>query len=407
LNTEFPLVEASAARLPQKGELRFKDHSPSAFPRIAVPTAVVHEWLSVRSGSEKVTAQLLALLEQPQVFATVDFMDATDRRKVMGEALPKTTFIQHLPWAKRHFRYYLPLFPFAVRTHRLASYPLILSSSHAFAHGVPKRKGQLHLCYSHTPMRYIWDMEDLYLETHNLNSGLVKHAGKLFSALLRWWDKRVSRHPDYYIANSRFTATRIRKFYGREAVVIYPPVDVNRFDVAAEKGDYYVTASRLVSYKKTELIVEAFTKMPQKKLVVIGTGKDQLRLKAMAGTNITFHDHLPFDQYHAYLKGAKAFVYAGKEDFGITMVEAQACGTPIVAFGKGGAAEIVVDGVTGILFRHQTAEALQHAIQRFESQEIPFTPALIRENAERFGVERFNQEMLAFIHNCLNERGHG
>jgi glycosyltransferase involved in cell wall biosynthesis len=250
-------------------------------------------------------------------------------------------------------------------------------------------------------------MEDLYLQSHNLNKGLVKHAGKLFSSVLRWWDKRVSKHPDYYIANSRFTASRIRKFYGREAVVIYPPVDIARFEVERNKADYYVTASRLVSYKKTELIIEAFTAMPEKKLIVIGGGQDKKRLESMAGPNIAFYDHLPFDEYHSLLKKAKAFVYAGKEDFGITMVEAQACGTPLVAFGKGGAAEIAVDGVTGILFKQQNAEALRQAIERFEALPSPMSADLIRANAERFHVDRFNREMLAFIHNCLNEAGHG
>lgn len=403
-----PLHTLESALLPpqKQGIAQFINAEHKLQP-VAVPTAVVHEWLSVRSGSEKVTTQILRLLHNPVVFATVDFMDPVDRQKIMGDRTPKTTFIQHLPWARRHFRYYLPLFPLAVQTHDLKPYPLVISSSHAFAHGVPKRRGQIHLCYSHTPMRYIWDMEDLYLQTHNLNQGLVKWAGKVFSSLLRWWDKRASKNPDYYIANSKFTSRRIRKFYGREAVVIYPPVDVSRFHVQPVKEDYYVTASRLVSYKRTEIIVEAFSQMPDKKLVVIGEGKDKKRLRQMAGPNITFSDHLPFDQYHQMLQKAKAFVYAGKEDFGITMVEAQACGTPVIAYGKGGAAEIVQDGVSGLLFKQQTAAALCQAVTDFERGEHSFSPEQIRHNAERFSTERFNQEMLIFIHHCLSEAEHG
>ena len=235
--------------------------------------AVVHEWLSTNAGSEKVTQSIINLVKDAKVFATVDFMDKADKKKILGNKKPKTTFIQWLPMARQHFRYYLPLFPLAIRSHRLRNFPVIISSSHAFAHGVKKHRDQIHISYCHTPMRYIWDMQDLYLEANNMNSGVLSYAGNLFSKFLRWWDVRVSKDVDFYISNSRFTAKRIENYYGKKAKVIYPPVDINKFDVESEKEDFYVTASRLVCYKKVEAVVEAFNNMPDKKLIVIGDGR--------------------------------------------------------------------------------------------------------------------------------------
>ncbi|WP_417592606.1 glycosyltransferase [Owenweeksia hongkongensis] len=371
----------------------------------AKPIAIVHEWLSTKAGSEKVTESFINLLQNVEVYSTVDFMSKRDRKAMMGDRVPKTTFIQKLPFARRHFRYYLPIFPFAIRSHKLADHSLILSSSHAFAHGVKSRPGQVHISYSHTPMRYIWDMQELYLESNNINKGPLALASRLLTYLLRKWDARVSRNVDYYISNSGFTAQRIKDFYGRDAHVIYPPVEVEKYEVEDEKEDFYVTASRLVCYKKVEMVVEAFNKMPDKKLVVIGDGKRKELIEKIAGPNIKILSHLKFDEFHWYMRKAKAFVFAGKEDFGITLVEAQACGTPVIAFGEGGAAEIVKDGETGLLFKEQTPESLIDAVSEFEiTHNGEFSSTAIRKNSERFSLDRFNKEVLAFINSCVSEK---
>ncbi len=367
--------------------------------------AIVHEWLSTKAGSEKVTECLINLLQNVEVYSTVDFMSKGDRKAVMGDRFPKTTFIQKLPMARRHFRYYLPIFPFAVRSHNLRNHSLIISSSHAFAHGIKTRPGQLHISYSHTPMRYIWDMQELYLESNNLNKGPLAIGSKLLTSILRKWDARVSKNVDYYISNSKFTAQRIKSFYGREAHVIYPPVEVDRFELQAEKEDFYVSASRLVCYKKVELLVEAFNKMPEKKLILIGDGNRKSLIEKIAGPNITVLSHLAFPEFSSYMSKAKAFVFAGKEDFGITLVEAQACGTPVIAFGEGGAAEIVKDQETGVLFQEQSCQSLMEAVIDFEQNFEPnYSPAVVRQNAERFSLDRFNREVLDFIKTCLSEK---
>jgi glycosyltransferase involved in cell wall biosynthesis len=366
---------------------------------------IVHEWLSTKAGSEKVTEHLIDLLQNVEVYSTVDFLSKKDRKAIMGDRFPKTTFIQHLPFSRQHFRYYLPIFPFAVRSHNLSAHDLILSSSHAFAHGIKKRKDQLHISYSHTPMRYIWDMQELYLESNNINKGIFAFGSKILTSLLRKWDARVSKNVDYYISNSKFTRQRIRDFYGRDAHVIYPPVEIEKFELEREKEEYYVSASRFVCYKKVELVVEAFNKMPDKKLILIGDGNRKSIIEKMAGPNIQVLSHLAFEDFHRYMRKAKAFVFAGKEDFGITLVEAQACGTPVIAFGEGGASEIVIDSKTGVLFSEQSTESLINAIHSFETVfEMHYSAELIRQNAERFSLDRFNSEVLDFIKKCLSEK---
>lgn len=367
--------------------------------------AVVHEWLSDYAGSEKVTESILRLFGQASIFSTVDFLDDVTRTKMLGDKKAKTTFIQKLPFAKKYFRYYLPFIPFAVRSHNLDNHDLIISSSHAFAHGVKKSNDQLHICYCHTPMRYIWDMQDLYLEANNMDKGVLLLASKILAKVLRFWDSKVSKNVDFYISNSKFTADRIKRCYGREAKVIYPPINVKKFDLELEKEDFYFTASRLVCYKKTDLLVEAFTKLPDKKLVVIGDGKLKEKILKLATPNITVLSHLEFSEFHYYMKKAKAFLFAGEEDFGITMVEAQACGTPVIGYNKGGSAEIVVDGLTGILFEEQSVDSITEAIHKFESNQDQFDPKIIRKNAERFDKQIFKEEMTAFVEKCLSEKG--
>ena len=369
--------------------------------------AVVHEWLSTNAGSESVTKHIVKLVDKADIFATVEFMSNADRKSIAGDRKIHTSFIQWLPFARRHFRYYLPIFPIAVRSHNLKKYDVIISSSHAFAHGIRKRKSQIQICYCHTPMRYIWDMKDIYLESHGINSGVIGWASKLLTDILRLWDARVSKNVDFYIANSTFTAQRIRRFYGRKAEVIFPPVNVNKYQVEEDKEDFYITVSRLVCYKKVDLVVDAFTKMPDKKLIVIGDGNEKDKIQSSAGENITFLSHLEFEKFHYYMRKAKAFVFAGKEDFGITLVEAQACGTPLIAFHKGGAAEIVKHGKTGVLFKKQNIEAITNAVEVFEKDfNGSFSAKEIRENANRFSTDSFNEHFSNYVKQCVAEK-HG
>lgn len=367
--------------------------------------ALVHEWLSTYAGSEKVSESIINILNNVQVFSTVDFLSTEERKNIIGSRKAKTTFIQNLPLARRHFRYYLPLFPLAIRTHNLKDYKVIVSSSHAFAHGVKTTNNQLHVSFCHTPMRYIWDMQELYLEANNMNSGLVSFASKIMAKILRKWDAHVSKNVDFYISNSHFTADRIKRCYGREAKVIYPPVEIEKFISTKDKEDFYVTASRFVCYKKVEVVVEAFTKMPDKKLIVIGDGNRKASIEKIATSNVTVLSHLEFNKFHEYMRKAKGFIFAGEEDFGITMVEAQACGTPVIAYNQGGAAEIVIDKETGLLFNQQTADSIKDAITSFEDNyNGQFPIDKIRKNAERFNQDRFNHEFLSFLNDCIREK---
>ena len=376
--------------------------------KIVPKVAVVHEWLSTYAGSEKVTETIIKLFNSCKVYATVEFLTHKERNLILGDKKAQTTFIQHLPFSRKYFRYYLPFFPFAIRQHKLNDAELIISSSHAFAHGVKKRKGQIHVSYSHTPMRYIWDMQDLYLKANNMDKGLIAVASKTLAKFLRKWDAKVSKDVDYYISNSQFTANRIKNCYGRTAKVIYPPVSIEDFESISDKSDYYLTASRFVSYKKVELVVEAFTKMPNKKLIVIGDGKQKSLIEKLATPNITIFSHLEFEIFHEYLRKAKAFVFAGEEDFGITMVEAQACGTPVIAYHKGGAAEIVKNGETGLLFKEQSIDSIKNAVLRFENDfNNKMDSDLIRKNAERFSTEVFKNELSKHIIDCTSGQVQG
>jgi glycosyltransferase involved in cell wall biosynthesis len=353
--------------------------------------AVVHEWLDTYAGSERVLEEILALYPQADVFVLVDFLPAHQRAFLRGRRVT-TSFIQHLPFARRRFRWYLPLMPFAIEQFDLARYDLIISNSHAVAKGVISRPYQQHVSYVQSPMRYAWDLQGDYLaggKWRSLPARMLMHY-------MRLWDTRTANGVDYFATNSRFIAQRILKTYRRVAEVIHPPVDIDKFAVVAKKEDFYVTLSRLVPYKRVDLVVDAFARMPQRRLVVIGDGTEFAALKARAPNNVTFAGRVSHEAKLHYLQHAKAFVFAGEEDFGIALVEPQACGTPVIAFGRGGAAEIVVDGETGILFDQQDAEVLVAEIDRFERMPS-LDPQRIAANASRFGVPRFRSEFQALI----------
>jgi len=356
--------------------------------------AIVCDWLITYAGSERVLEQMLKCYPDADLFAVVDFLPRGQRGFIMNKPVT-TTSIQHYPFARRLYQKYLFKMPLAVEQLDLSGYDLVISSSHAVAKGVITGPGQLHICYIYTPIRYAWDMQNQYLEESGLTRGLLSWAVRRMLFSIRQWDVRTANGVDAFVADSRFIARRVWKVYRREASVIYPPVDVERFALHEKKEDFYLTASRLTPYKKVSLIVRAFAGMPDRRLIVIGDGPEMKKIRREATPNVTILGYQPSEVLVDYMQRARAFVFAAEEDFGIVPVEAQACGTPVIAFGEGGATETVRDGTTGIFFGEQTVESLTEAVHRFEA--MTFDPRGCRANAVRFAPERFRQEFSAFV----------
>lgn len=358
--------------------------------------AIVHDFLYTYAGAERVLEQLLHVYPDADVFSLFDFMPESQRGFLRGKK-PTSSFIQRMPLARKKHRAYLPLMPLAIEQMDVSAYDLVLSSSYMVAKGVLTRPDQLHVCYCHTPVRFAWDLQNQYLPG---GRGFVRRAKSMLARMIlhyiRSWDTRSATGVDVFIANSKFISRRIAKAYRRDSVAIYPPVDVERFTPRADKEEFYLTASRLVPYKRIDLIVEAFNQMPSRRLVVIGEGPDLEKLRAMAGPNVTVLGHQPFGVLKDYLQRARAFVFAAEEDFGIAPVEAQACGTPVIAYGRGGVTESVIDGRTGLFFEEQSARAIIDAVSRFEAVSV-WDPREIRVNAERFSAERFRGEIRALV----------
>lgn len=368
--------------------------------------AVIHEWLISYAGSEKVLEEILRLFPTADLFCVVDFLDEKYRGFLKNRRV-KTTFIQNLPFAKNKYQTYLPLMPIAIEQLDLSAYDVIISSSHAVAKGVITGPNQVHFSYVHTPIRYAWDLQHQYLKDNKI-SGIRTILVRWFLHKIRGWDYRTSNGVDFFIANSNFIRKRIWKVYRRDAQVIYPPVDIDSFSYFESKQDFYLTVSRLVSYKKVNLIIEAFNLMPEKKLIVIGDGPELKNLKAIAGDNIQLMGYQPLETVKAHMQTAKAFIYAAEEDFGIAPVEAQACGTPVIAYNKGGTSETVVDirthtEPTGILFEHQSIDELIRAVEKFEFEGHLILPQNCRKHAVKFSTERFGKEFLEFFNQRMTE----
>ena len=358
--------------------------------------AIVHDWLVTNAGAEKVLQSICELYPEADIFSLVDFLSNQERQEVLNGKHAKTSFIQSLPFAKKHFRNYLPLFPKAIESLDLSSYDLIISSSWAVAKGVKKSKNQLHICYCHTPIRYAWDLYDEY------TSNLKQPKKLLVQSILKYirnWDIKTLDRVDFFIANSKFVQERIKRTYNRDATVIYPPVDVEKFTLCDKKDNFYLTASRLVPYKKTKLIVEAFNEMPDKRLVVIGKGEEYEEIKKIAKENIQILGYQDDKSLKNYMQRASAFIYAAIEDFGIVPIEAQACGTPVIALNEGGTAETVIDGVDGVHFQNQTVQDICDAVKRFEIMEFDYKK--ISNLAQNYSEERFKQELVKYIYEII------
>lgn len=356
-------------------------------------TAIVHEWLTTFGGSERLLVECLRLFPQADVFAIIQFSQNFKNTELQS-LKARTSFLQKLPRIEKHYRNLLPLMPAAIESLDVSGYDLVLSLSHAVAHGVKTHKRQMHISYISTPMRYAWHMRNEYLKLHGLTKPFIRLAADVTLNLMRRWDTSASARSDSLISNSHWTDSQIRKAWGRKSQVIHPPVDVERFTPAGERGDYYLLVSRLVPYKMSAEIVRAFNNLGLP-LVVIGDGSDLSFLRSISKDNIKIMGYQPDSVVADFMNRAKAFVYMATEDFGIAMVEAQAAGCPVIAYYKGGASEIVRDGETGILFKEQTSEALADAILKFETMNLSSKAA--SDNAARFSTERFRREFLDHI----------
>jgi len=360
--------------------------------------AIVHDWLPLYGGAERVLEQILLVLPQADIFSMIDAIPPEQRGFLQNKPVT-TSFVQKLPGAKTRYRSYFPIMPLAVEQFDLSPYNLVISSSYSFAKGVLTGPDQRHLCYCHSPIRYAWDMQHQYLEQSGLTKGLKSFIVRLLLHYVRLWDYRTAAGVDAFAANSAYIARRIMKVYRRESEVIFPPVAIESFPLEERKENFYLTASRMVPYKKIDLIAEAFSRMPEKKLIIIGDGPEMDRVRAKAGSNVELLGYRDNETLRSHLQRAKAFVFVAEEDFGIVPVEAQACGTPVIAFGRGGVAETVIPGKTGILFYEQSAESLAGAVRLFETG--TFSPAEIRQQAQKFSAEVFRQRFADFVRrNC-------
>ena len=361
-----------------------------------IKIAFVHEWLVTYAGSEKVLSEMLKEFPESDLYCLVDFSDGKFRSHFFGKKF-QTSFLQKFWFFPKIYQYLFPLMQIAVEQFDMGDYDLVISNSHSVAKGLITGPDQLHISYCYTPMRYAWDLQHQYLREQHMNR---KPSGILARMILhraRIWDLRTSNGVDHFIACSDYIRRRIWKVYRRDSEVIYPGVDTDYFTIGPAKGDFYLTSSRLVPYKKIALIVEAFKHMPGRRLVVIGTGPQYKYVLRNAGPNVSVLGFQSDEVLLAHMQSAKAFIFAAEEDFGITPLEAQACGTPVLAFGRGGASETVIDGVTGLHFWSQSVDSICDVVGRFEASGQIFDPEVIRQHALNFSIARFRSEFGAQV----------
>jgi glycosyltransferase involved in cell wall biosynthesis len=362
--------------------------------------ALVNDWLDTWAGGESVLEQVALLFPGAPVYTLVDFMPPPLRER-LGEREIRTSYLQRVPGARHHFRRLLPLFPSAVERLDLSGFDVIVSISHAVAKGVHHDAGQFHFCYCLSPIRYAWDLREQYLRQVGLQRGPAGYlAGKLLDRIAAW-DARSSERVDEFVAISQHIRARIRRCYGRDAGLVYPPVALAAFERPRSQRKRYVTVSRLVPYKRVDVIAAAFARLPGRELVIVGEGPERLRVEAVAGPNVFLAGQVGDARRDELLRESRAFLFAADEDFGIAPVEAQAMGVPVIAYGRGGVTETILGldhpQPTGLFFDDQTPEAVAAAVLRFEANEHRFDPAACRRNAERFGAERFREEFRASL----------
>lgn len=369
--------------------------------------ALIHDLLIQSGGAEKCVESFTNIWDDFDIYTLVDYLDQNERDRILKGKQTTTSFIQKMPFSKKLFRHYFPFYPYAVEQFDFSDYDLILSSSFSACKGVLTRPDQLHISYVYSPVRYAWDLYHQYLREARLDKGIKSIPVKWMLHYFRNWDAGTANRPDYYIAISHYIAKRIKKLYDKEAMVIYPPVNCDKFNIGTTSEDYYFTTSRMVPYKKMDLIVEAFKHMPTKKLLVGGDGPDFEKIKKIAPKNVELLGFLETNRLINYTQNAKAFIFAAEEDFGIAPIEAQACGIPVIAFGKGGALETIIGSFagqnaisksdTGIFFEKQTIDELIKAIDVFERNQDLFDKEIIRTQALKFDTKKFEIEFKTTI----------
>ena len=358
---------------------------------------LVHDWLITLGGADRVLLALHQVFPQAPVF--VSLYDPSRLPEAFGRMQVRASWLQRIPGAVQRHRLLVPVMPFAFGSLDLPDADVVLSSSHACAKGVRVPPGAVHVCYCHTPMRYAWDLSAEYLQAVPV---LARPLARAALAWLRRWDRATTKNVHYLVANSRFVAERIRRHYQRESAVIYPPVDVDFFTPGGRTEEYFLVVSRLVPYKRVDLAVEAFNRL-KRRLIVVGDGPELPRLRAMAGPAVTFADEVGDAILRDLYRGCRALIFPGEEDFGIVPVEAQACGRPVIAYGRGGVLESVRPAVTGMFFGQQTADALTAAVRAFRDE--TFDPAVIRAHAEQFSRQRFAHQIAEFVAEVAAHRG--
>lgn len=352
--------------------------------------ALVHDYFVQMGGAERVAEAMHDSFPSAPIYTTVALPQRLPKR--LRAADIRTSAMQHLPAMDRRFRHYFMLYPFAVEHFDLSSYDLIFSSSSGYAKGVRRRRNAIHVCYCHTPMRWVWRYDD-YVAREKFNGGMRTLLPLLLWGL-RKWDLRASQQPNYYIANSQLVAQRIKKIYGRESHVIPPPIDVNRFHMSNDIDDYYLVLSRLMPYKRIDIAIEACKRM-NRRLIIIGDGPDRERLEKLADDRIEFLGRQSDGVVNYYLARCRALLFPGEEDFGMSPLEANAAGRPVIAYRAGGAVETVVEGKTGVFFDQADSRSLSTAIEQFES--MHWSQILLRRHAEKFDRNVFAFRVLQFL----------
>ncbi|WP_081774006.1 glycosyltransferase [Ahrensia sp. 13_GOM-1096m] len=363
--------------------------------------AIVHYWLVSMRGGEKVVEALCDMYPEADIFTLLYDPSAVSSK--IRERNVTSSFLQKFPGANKYYQFLLPLMPFALESLDLTGYDLILSSESGPAKGVIPQPNAVHICYCHSPMRYLWDHYHFYRSTASF---MQRIAMSFVAPLLRSWDVNTSARVDRFIANSHHVAARIGKYYRRSASVIYPPVAIEDFKPCHDIGDFYLCAGQLVAYKRVDLAIEAFNKSGRK-LVIIGEGAELVRLKAIAGPSISFLGRVDFGVLKDHLARCRALVFPGEEDFGIVPVEAMASGRPVIAYGSGGALETVIHGSTGILFQEQTADDLADAVDMFEEHVELFVPSQIVKTVSKFAGSEFKNAIFQVIEEELKIRSTG
>lgn len=353
-------------------------------------TAIVHDYFTQLGGAERVAEELYGMAPESDFFTTMAVPQCVPGR--LKEAAIRTSWMQNLPRITEYYRFYFLLYPWGVRSLNLSEYDLVISSSSSYAKGVHTHRDAIHVCYCHTPTRWVWNF-DHYSRRDSFGPAQRLVLGQLVQVLKRW-DESASRQPDHFVANSKVVAERIQKAYGRSSEVIHPPIDVSRFSISHEVDDYYLVLSRLVSYKRLDVAIEACTKL-RRKLLIIGSGPDRPRLEALAGPTVTFLGHIPDRKVEHIASRCRALLFPGEEDFGMAPLEIAAAGRPTIAYRAGGAVESIIENETGVFFEAQTPEALAEVIEEFER--MTWFSGLLRRHAETFSSAVFHDRFRMFL----------